>query len=196
MVVELTLVVLDVQTTVGSSPSSIEIMYLVLDVHYGSHRTQGACVGFKDPRDDLATFTIVEAFAGAPAPYQPGSFKTRELPYLWQLVSKMVTRVPHLTACLIDGYSWLGDRPGLGQSLHEMLASSVPVIGVAKTRFRSAPAVEVVRGQSRVPLFVTASGIDKYEAAALVQTMHGAYRIPTMLRLADTLARRGVVSPR
>jgi deoxyribonuclease V len=66
----------------------------------------------------------------------------------------------------------------------------IPVIGVAKSRFRTAThAVPVVRGSSVRPLFVTAAGIPSAAAADLVRRMTGRYRLPDALRRADTLAR-------
>ncbi len=64
------------------------------------------------------------------------------------------------------------------------------VFGVAKSRFVGAvDAVPVTRGRSSRPLFVTAAGMDPEEAAEKIRIMHGAYRIPTMLKLADRLCR-------
>ncbi len=72
----------------------------------------------------------------------------------------------------------------------------IPVIGVAKSRFRTAThAVPVVRGSSARPLFVTAAGMPAADAAALVRDMAGRYRLPDALRRADTLARAGPPEP-
>ena len=51
------------------------------------------------------------------------------------------------------------------------------------------PAIAVLHGSSERPLYVTAIGCDVDDAAENVRAMHGPYRIPTMLRLADSLAR-------
>jgi len=68
----------------------------------------------------------------------------------------------------------------------------VPVIGVAKTAFRTAThAAQVRRGQSARPLFVTAAGMTTARAASLVADMAGPFRIPDALRVADRLARGG-----
>jgi deoxyribonuclease V len=75
--------------------------------------------------------------------------------------------------------------------LHEALGGAVPVVGVAKTRFASAAAVDVVRGDSQKPLFVTAAGVDVEWAAEQVKRMHGPYRIPTLLKRVDQLCRQG-----
>jgi deoxyribonuclease V len=93
---------------------------------------------------------------------------------------------------VVDGYADLdsGGRPGLGA--HAYAEFGIPVIGVAKSRFRTAThAVPVVRGSSGRPLFVTATGMPSADAADLVRRMAGRYRLPDALRRADTLARTG-----
>jgi len=62
-------------------------------------------------------------------------------------------------------------------------------VGVAKTRFHSASAIEVYRGLSKTPLFVTAVGMEVAEAAAKVATMAGSHRNPQLLKGVDHLAR-------
>jgi hypothetical protein len=60
---------------------------------------------------------------------------------------------------VVDGYADLDPdgRPGLGAHAHAEFG--IPVIGVAKSRFRTAThAVPVARGSSVRPLFVTAAG--------------------------------------
>ena len=100
--------------------------------------------------------------------------------------------VSGLGLLVIDGYADLdpAGRPGLGAHAHAEFA--IPVIGVAKSRFRTAThAVPVVRGSSARPLFVTAAGMPSADAADLVRRMVGRYRLPDALRRADTLARAG-----
>ena len=63
---------------------------------------------------------------------------------------------------------------------------------MAKTRFRTAShAVEVLRGSSARPLFVTAAGMPPALAASLVRRMADPFRLPDALRRADALARTG-----
>ena len=91
---------------------------------------------------------------------------------------------------MVDGYVDLdpGGRPGLGAYAYAEFG--IPVIGVAKSRFRTAThAVPVVHGSSVRPLFVTAAGMPRPDAADLVRRMAGRYRLPGALRRADTLAR-------
>jgi deoxyribonuclease V len=97
-----------------------------------------------------------------------------------------------LETIVVDGYVWLEEgKHGLGAHLYEALGRRVPVVGVAKTRFVGAAAKAVQRGSSRRPLYVSAAGIDPRIAARHIQSMHVAYRIPTLLRRVDQLCRQG-----
>ena len=97
---------------------------------------------------------------------------------------------------MVDGYADLdpAGRPGLGARAHAEFG--IPVIGVAKSRFRTAThAVAVVRGSSARPLCVTAAGMPAIDAADLIRDMAGRYRLPDTLRRTDTLARAGPPQP-
>lgn len=57
---------------------------------------------------------------------------------------------------------------------------------MAKTRYPGATlALELQRGISRAPLYITAAGMDVTEAAQHIAEMHGPYRIPTLLKRVD-----------
>ena len=135
-----------------------------------------------------AAAVLAERTAALPrvAPYRPGEFYLRELPPLRAVLEDL----SELGLLVVDGYGDLdpSGRPGLGAHAHT--ESGIPVIGVAKSRFRTAThAVPVVRGSAVRPLFVTAAGMPGAEAAGLVRRMAGRYRLPDALRRADTLAR-------
>jgi deoxyribonuclease V len=180
-------------------------MHIAVDVYYGSASATGACVGFARVDDERPAFVVTETFAGAASDYQPGDFKTRELPYLLKLFELARERTAamdvDIDTVIVDGYAWLdGGRPGLGGHLAAVLhgdgglgggdaGAGVAIIGVAKTRFHGADAVEVLRGQSQSPLFVSSSGIEPLDAAAFVRAMHGEHRLPTMLRIVDHASR-------
>jgi deoxyribonuclease V len=69
------------------------------------------------------------------------------------------------------------------------------VIGVAKTAFRTAThAIPVLRGTSARPLYVTATGMARADAAQLIRQMAGRHRMPDALRRVDTLARHGLTA--
>jgi deoxyribonuclease V len=64
------------------------------------------------------------------------------------------------------------------------------VIGVIKSPLRIADRfVPVPRGRSRMPLYVSAVGCSLKRAARSLGPMHGPHRIPTLLEIADRLAR-------
>ncbi|MFI6426143.1 endonuclease V [Promicromonospora sp. NPDC050880] len=121
------------------------------------------------------------------AEYRPGRFYERELPALEQVLSQAAP----LDLLIVDGYVDLDPAGSPGLGAHAAEAGLAPVVvGVAKTRFRTAThAVEVLRGQSARPLYVTASGMALDTAAELVRSMAGEGRLPDALRHVDRLAR-------
>ncbi|MEO7733094.1 MAG: hypothetical protein ABIY55_19180, partial [Kofleriaceae bacterium] len=54
--------------------------------------------------------------------------------------------------------------------------------------------IEVFRGASRSPLYVTAVSTSAEQASLPVRDAHGTFRVPTMLRRVDALA-RGLAQP-
>lgn len=162
-------------------------MWWAVDVHYRPDAATVAAVGLGDPGDPEGTEVLLDV-PGVPAGYEPGAFWKRELP----LILAVLADRP-LTAVIVDGYAWLGpDRPGLGAHVHRALG--VPVIGVAKTSFAGAESVAepVLRGVARRPLHVTAAGMPLPDAVRTIASMHGPFRLPTVLRRVDRLCRDGV----
>jgi deoxyribonuclease V len=124
------------------------------------------------------------------AEYEPGSFYQRELPCLLKLLNELNGLPEYI---IVDGYVYLDgtQQAGLGKHLHDAIDGKSIVIGVAKTRFKDISSeFEVFRSNSQRPLYVTAIGISNEEAKSLIQTMHGQYRIPTMLKLVDGLSKQ------
>lgn len=167
-------------------------MIAILDAAYGDKASAVACVTAADWSDVKPVEEIVLQ-RGAQKAYAPGEFYRRELPLLVAALKKF-DGAPE--AILIDGYVWLdaNGRGGLGAHLFEELGQMTPVIGVAKTRFAGADAFAqlVMRGKGSSPLYVTAAGMDADEVAAHVRQMHGEHRIPTLIALADRLARQAL----
>jgi deoxyribonuclease V len=163
-------------------------MLACVDVHYAVDCAIAACVTARDWTDSAPLSEYVARREDI-APYQPGAFYRRELPCLLDVLA-LVTSRPEVI--VIDGYVWLGEgEPGLGAHLHEALGHEVAIVGVAKTRYRGAESARsVTRGRSQSPLFVTAVGMETDEAAQHVASMHGSFRIPTLLRRVDQLTRR------
>jgi deoxyribonuclease V len=161
-------------------------MIAAVDVAYDELAVgaRAAAVVFGDWTDSDAVAEYSAAVTKV-EPYTPGAFYQRELPCLLAVLREV--REP-LTVILVDGYVDLGTRPGLGRHLWNALQQQCAVVGIAKSRFRGASAVEVHRGASRQPLYVTAAGMDVAMAADALRRMHGKFRIPTLLRRADSLA--------
>jgi deoxyribonuclease V len=165
-----------------------EAIIVAVDVQYSEHLAAAAGVIFGDWGAPCAVQELTQLIS-EPAPYVPGEFWRRELPCIETLLRTSGTRPDVI---VIDGYVWLDavGRPGLGAHLFAALNGAVPVIGVAKTAFLGSPhAQQVQRGTSQRPLYITAQGIAATEAAAAIQQMHGATRIPTLLKRVDRLCR-------
>ncbi len=164
-------------------------MFAVLDAAYSQSHASVACVVFDawDSHQPLSEYVMRSAAA---ASYEPGAFYKRELPLLLEVL-KAAKVAPSVV--IIDGYVRLdaGGRAGLGTHLHAALGGACAVVGVAKTAFAGAQSwcAQVVRGSATRPLYVTAIGMSDDDAAAGVRAMHGAHRIPTLIRRADRLAR-------
>ncbi len=157
-----------------------------LDVDYRVDQASTGWVLFQDWGAETASQEGQVLQAGV-APYQPGAFYLRELPPLLHALERLPT-VP--TGIVVDGFCWLGpERPGLGVHLWEALGRRGWVVGVAKTPFQGHPGLPVVRGNTTKPLWVTACGVEAQWAAERVQSMHGPYRMPTLLKRVDQLAR-------
>jgi deoxyinosine 3'endonuclease (endonuclease V) len=79
----------------------------------------------------------------------------------------------------------------LGGYLFKALKGEVPVVGVAKNNFVDLMHQKrsVHRGNSQKPLFVTAMGIDIDKAAVFIHSMHGEFRMPTILKEVDRRSR-------
>jgi len=169
---------------------------VAVDVHYlsvgasPSARARAAVVTAADPTFAVVLLERTMVVTDVP-PYRPGQFYLRELPPLRAVLAGLGDQ-EGLGLIVVDGYVDLDPdgRPGLGAYVHDEFG--VPVIGVAKSAFRSAThAIPVLRGFSARPLFVTAAGMPRIAAAELVRAMAGAFRLPDALRRADALARGG-----
>jgi len=160
-------------------------MIAAFDVQYIEHSCAAAAVIFSSYRDPRPSFIFTKLLPVA-ADYIPGEFFRRELPCILGLYKTIRQDIDEI---IVDGYVTLGDKPGLGRHLFESLDCKIPVIGVAKSKFKNSSGQEVYRGKSKRPLYITSAGINLKEAADRILSMHGAYRIPTLLKQVDILAR-------
>jgi deoxyribonuclease V len=164
-------------------------MMACLDVHYFQDKAQAAAIVFQDWKSPLSiseyTATIIN-----PARYEQGRFFLRELNPLLTVIDNIIETID---CFVIDGYCCLSsDRaPGLGAYLKKSLVDKETIVGVAKNRYRETKhAVELIRGKSTRPLFITSIGIECALAAQNVASMAGEYRIPSLLKAVDQLSRK------
>jgi len=165
-------------------------MILAFDTFYKDDTAKTVCIIFHNWGDEHPAEVLIDLISPV-AEYVPGAFYKRELPCILQLLQQVdLDKVEFL---IIDGYVVLDDTgtPGLGGHLYEQLEQRIPVIGVAKTRFanNNIHVAEVLRGGSRNPLFITATGVDLAVAAQYIKGMHGEYRMPALLKHLDGLTR-------
>ena len=170
-------------------------MIACIDVAYiesASPSAVAACLVFDNWNSEAASAQYVSV-VDAVEPYVPGQFFRRELPPILAVLNEVKEE---LQIVIVDGYVQLGSkRAGLGQKLHQSLDGNVIIVGVAKKSFADNDvAVEVYRGASKRPLFVTAIGMSIEEAGNKVKSMAGKYRIPTLLKQVDRLVRDEVES--
>lgn len=169
-------------------------MNLVFDTFYfDGDKANTVCLAFKNWNSEVADFEFSEIKDGI-SEYIPGEFYQRELPCILSLLDKIRTEITGISCIIIDGFVFLDDhyKPGLGKYLFESLDGKIPVIGVAKTNFATVTKLkmELNRGESKTPLYISSVGIDMENALNLIKNMHGNYRIPTLLKNVDTLTRK------
>lgn len=169
-------------------------MIVCVDVDYrddgeaGKTRAVAACVelsAWTSPRPFDEHVCLIEDVAD----YVPGQFYRRELPCVLAVLDTVEEPVDLV---VVDGYVYLDEAgsPGMGAYLYEALDRRVPIVGVAKNPFRTATgAVEILRGTSARPLYVSAAGIAPELAADKVRSMYGRFRFPDMLKRVDRLCR-------
>lgn len=164
-------------------------MILAVDVDYDDSSASVAGVMFENWDDEVPEDIYISRVVGV-ADYVPGSFYKRELPCILALLTehKLTPEV-----IVIDGFVYLNgvDEPGLGKHLYDALDGKIAVIGVAKRAFKGIDEkFATYRGGSKNPLYVTAEGVGVRDARRAVETMHGKYRNPTLLKKVDQVCRQ------
>jgi deoxyribonuclease V len=163
-------------------------MKAALDVHYESSRSIAACVVFNNWLD-IEPVDLIRVIVPSASQYCAGRFYERELPCL---ISVLQQADCEFDTIIIDGYVHLRADVGKGLGVHlfESLSYASVVMGVAKNPLKVADHyVPINRWRSKRPLFVSAIGCSIEQAAESILSMHGPYRIPTLLKLADHYAR-------
>lgn len=157
------------------------------DVYYYENYAKASCVVFQKDEEEriLAEYNVLIDEINE---YTPGEFYKRELPCILKLLDKVKENLDFI---IIDSFVWLNDsKKGLGGYLYEALNYKTPVIGVAKTFFKdSTNYLEVYRGNSNKPLYVSAANLDLNYVAQFIKELNGEYRMPQVLKRVDQLSR-------
>ena len=165
-------------------------MILAIDVHYKETTAKAVGALIKHWEDAVAQQHIIK-YIDAVEEYVPGAFYKRELPCILEIFKEVDLR--SLSFIIIDGFVVLDDsgKPGLGAYVYESIQQQVPVIGVAKSNFHENEqhVIPVLRGESANPLYVTAVGTGLQQAAEHVKSMHGEFRLPTVLKELDRITK-------
>ena len=160
-------------------------MIIALDVYYKDDTAKAVGVIFN--KDAELPVSTAETYLHDIGEYIPGEFYKRELPCLLQVLKQV--DLNQIDLIIIDGYVYVDDdlKPGLGFKLWEAIGKKIPVIGVAKTSFATnkSTIVEVLRGTSNNPLYISVVGYDLSKAAELIKGMPGKYRVPDILTVLD-----------
>lgn len=162
-------------------------MLVAIDVHYRDKEAKVVAVLFNHWTDEEA-LRFRTCYVPVAADYEPGAFYKRELPCLLNILEEIDLKT--VDGIVVDGYVYLDDqmKKGLGAHLYDELSAQIPVIGLAKSSFLKSKrhSIEVLRGSSIKPLYVTAIGMPVDTAADHIRRMHGDFRIPTLLQQLDS----------
>ena len=162
-------------------------MIVAIDALYRDNSARVAAVVFKDWTSEEASARQTLSFTHV-SEYIPGQFYQRELEPILSILKKLET----IHTIVIDGYCHLDKegKKGLGAHLYDATKGQYTIIGVAKNPFMGSPhAACVYRGESKKPLYVTSIGISKETAANYISKMAGNYRMPNILKEADSMSR-------
>ena len=165
-------------------------MILAFDSYYFENSAKTVCVAINEWTSAEPSKIYTAVMEGIEE-YVPGQFFKRELPCILSLFNQVDKT--DIEAIVVDGYVYLDDemQPGLGGHLYNALSQTIPVIGVAKSDFKTLTKLkyELYRGESVKPLYITSIGIDMEVAFNNIKAMHGSFRIPTVLKTLDTLTK-------
>lgn len=165
-------------------------MILALDVHYKENNSAKSVGVLFDWDDDKPQQTLIEYVQDIDE-YVPGEFYKRELPCLMKIIETIDLKT--LEAIIVDGYIYVDNsgKFGLGGILWQTLNQQIPVIGLAKTSFHGNKETvkEILRGESKNPLFVSSIDFDLNTASERIKNMKGDYRIPNLLKELDVITK-------
>lgn len=165
-------------------------MIYAFDTYYYDDHANTVCIAFQDWNSEHESDIFTEK-TEVSSDYESGAFYKRELPCILSLLKKIELKEGDII--IVDGYVTLDNdgKIGLGGYLYEALDRKYVIAGIAKNEFASPDSQRrnVLRGESKTPLFLTAKGADVDEILPKVEQMHGNYRMPALLKKLDQLSR-------
>ena len=165
-------------------------MILAVDTYYEDNLAKTVLASFEYWEDQEFTQIYFEELQ-IDENYVSGEFYKRELPCILSILKKV--DIYSVEAIIIDGYVYLDNfkKFGLGGHLYEKINRKLPIIGVAKTNFltNTLNKLELLRGKSKNPLYITSIGIEQIIAKQYISRMFGEYRIPKLLKELDKLTK-------
>lgn len=168
---------------------------IIIDGYYKEQENIGKVSGiiFKDwkDREPIDKISVIIDNFGS---YVPGEFYKRELPGVMKLLERI--DLNNFDTIILDSHVWLWNeeespskpKPGLGAHLYEKLnRRDINIIGIAKSYYRdnNLHTFHCTRGNSKNPLYVDSINL-KEDYSEVIRTMHGDFRIPYLIKLADT----------
>jgi deoxyribonuclease V len=170
-------------------------MILILDGDYKDNSCFMVGTLIKDFSDsEILGFVCAEV--DKVGEYESGEFYKRELKGICAVLSNLNiypgTLSSSIDCIVIDGYATFGDENHLALGEHIYKKYNMPIIGIAKNKniLCKLENTEVYRGISKNPLYVTSFGCSNEIAKKCVREMAGEHRIPDIIKLTDSLARK------
>lgn len=165
-------------------------MKLIIDVSYQDNNAK-VVGGFFENWNDEKFIKVSQKIVNNIKEYISGEFYKRELPCILEFLNDY--DINEIELIIIDGFVFLNDdnKQGLGGYLFESLDKRIPVIGVAKTSFHNnnKNVIDVLRGNSKKPLYISSIGIELLKASDLIKNMFGNNRMPNIIKQIDTQTR-------
>lgn len=165
-------------------------MILAIDVKYNEVEKTAKAVGVLFNWLDESPKETIEIIVKNIEEYIPGQFYKRELPCIKKVIEH--TDIKQIDLIIVDGHVYVNNEKEYGLGGYVFKEYGIPVVGVAKTPFykNKETVVEIYRGDSKQPLYVSSIGVDKSKSAQKIKQMHGDFRIPTILKQLDTLTKK------